>query len=99
MVSAMRLDGRQKVGLVATFMTLAAASAFTDSRVSGVLKRDLKHFSSSMLLFSGSYYWNWHMHIVAMPQHGSHTAEVTDAIVIALYSFVKPDIQGREREE
>jgi hypothetical protein len=34
-----------------------------------------------------------------MAVHGRNTAKVTDAIVIALYSSVKLDVQGREREE
>src|SRR5688572_1312291 len=32
-----------------------------------------------------------------MAGHGCNTAKVTDGIVIALYSFLKLDVQGRER--
>ena len=32
-----------------------------------------------------------------MAVHGCNTAKVTDGIVIALYSFLKLDVQGKER--
>jgi hypothetical protein len=34
-----------------------------------------------------------------MAVHGCNTAKVTDGIVIALYSFLKLDVQGRERRK